>query len=100
MRYAIAVLILLIFQVTLCAAVETSTLPPRGVEFIFGQKSSFQHWSQTIQATGSVIREGAGSAYYGPCPPSGTHRYQIKVTALDEAKKPLAYGAKTVVTGR
>jgi phosphatidylethanolamine-binding protein (PEBP) family uncharacterized protein len=61
---------------------------------------SFHHWSQIIPATGAVIREGAGSGYYGPCPPSGTHRYQIAVTALDSQKKPIAYGEKTVVAGR
>lgn len=61
---------------------------------------SFHHWSQTIPATGSVIRAAAGSGYYGPCPPSGTHRYQIKVTALDKQKKPLASGEKIVVAGR
>ncbi len=61
---------------------------------------SFHHWSQTIAAAGPVITEGAGRGYYGPCPPSGTHRYQMQVTALDGQKKPLAYGEKTVVTGR
>ena len=61
---------------------------------------SFQHWSQTIPATGPVIREGGGTGYFGPCPPSGTHRYEIAVTARDAQKKPVAYGEKTVVTGR
>lgn len=61
---------------------------------------SFRHWSQTISATGAVIREGAGKGYYGPCPPSGTHRYRIEVTALDTQKKPIAYGEKTVTAGR
>jgi phosphatidylethanolamine-binding protein (PEBP) family uncharacterized protein len=61
---------------------------------------SFHHWAQTIPATGSVIREGAGSRYYGPCPPSGTHRYRIAVTALDSQKKPIAYGEMIVVAGR
>ena len=32
---------------------------------------TFRHWSQTIPATGSVIREGAGRGYYGPAPPRG-----------------------------
>jgi phosphatidylethanolamine-binding protein (PEBP) family uncharacterized protein len=61
---------------------------------------SFNHWNETLPATGSVIREGAGKAYYGPCPPSGTHRYQIAVTARDGKNQPVAYGEKTVVAGR
>jgi phosphatidylethanolamine-binding protein (PEBP) family uncharacterized protein len=61
---------------------------------------SFHHWTQTITATGPVIREGAGTGYFGPCPPSGTHRYQIAVIARDGQKQPLAYGEKTVVAGR
>jgi phosphatidylethanolamine-binding protein (PEBP) family uncharacterized protein len=61
---------------------------------------AFNHWRQTITATGPVIREGAGTGYFGPCPPSGTHRYEITVLARDGQKQPLAYGAKTVVTGK
>ena len=66
---------------------------------------SFQHWSQTIPARGPVIGEDGGRAvggvrYYGPCPPTGTHRYQIEVIARDANQKPLAYGEKMVITGR
>jgi phosphatidylethanolamine-binding protein (PEBP) family uncharacterized protein len=66
---------------------------------------SFQHWSQTIPASGPVISEDGGRAvdgvrYYGPCPPRGTHRYQIEVVARDAKQKPLAYGEKMVMTGR
>jgi phosphatidylethanolamine-binding protein (PEBP) family uncharacterized protein len=61
---------------------------------------SFHHWAQTIPTTGPVVREGAGSGYFGPCPPSGTHRYQIEVIARDGQKNPVAYGEKTAVTGR
>jgi phosphatidylethanolamine-binding protein (PEBP) family uncharacterized protein len=66
---------------------------------------SFQHWSQTIPATGPVIAEDAGRVeggvrYYGPCPPSGTHRYQIEVVARDANQNVLGYGEKTVMTGR
>jgi len=61
---------------------------------------SFHHWNQTLAATGPVIREGAGVGYFGPCPPSGTHRYEISVLARDSQKQSVAYGEKTVVSGR
>ena len=61
----------------------------------------FRHWSQTLPAAGPVIREGAGTKYYGPCPPGGTqHRYRIEVSALGATGTPLAKGDKTVTTGR
>lgn len=61
----------------------------------------FKHWSQTVPATGPVIREGIGAGLYaGPCPPFGTHRYRITVTGRDADKQPRAYGEKTVVSGR
>jgi phosphatidylethanolamine-binding protein (PEBP) family uncharacterized protein len=130
-RYVVAIPILVMLPVTICAAADTSKLPALGVDFTFEQKNkcqgvspeirlnnvpagvatysvrmtdldvpSFHHWSQTIPATGSVIRAAAGTGYYGPCPPSGSHRYQIKVTALDKQKRPLASGEKTVLAGR
>jgi phosphatidylethanolamine-binding protein (PEBP) family uncharacterized protein len=61
---------------------------------------AFNHWNETLPATGPIIREGAGKAYVGPCPPSGTHRYQIAVTGRDDKNQPVAYGDKTVVAGR
>lgn len=60
---------------------------------------SFHHWAQTIPSAGPAIKEGSGSGYFGPCPPSGTHRYQIEVTARDGQKQPVAYGEKTVAAG-
>jgi phosphatidylethanolamine-binding protein (PEBP) family uncharacterized protein len=112
-----------------CAPVDIGKVPRLGVDFAFDPRNrcqgashriqlsnvlagvvsydvtmtdldvpSFKHWSQTIPATGPVIREGIGVGYFGPCPPSGTHRYRITVT--DDAKQPLAYGEKTVVSGR
>ena len=61
---------------------------------------SFHHWSQTLPAAGPVIREGAGSGYFGPCPPSGTHRYEITVVARDGQNRAVASGEKIVATGR
>lgn len=60
----------------------------------------YPHWSQTLPATGAVNAEGAGTSYFGPCPPFGTHRYRISVVARDAGKQPLAYAEKTVVTGK
>ena len=61
---------------------------------------TFHHWSQTLPAGGPVIQEGAGSGYFGPCPPSGTHRYEITVVARDGQNRAVASGEKIVVTGR
>jgi phosphatidylethanolamine-binding protein (PEBP) family uncharacterized protein len=61
---------------------------------------NFHHWSQTLPAGGPVIHEGAGSGYFGPCPPSGTHRYEITVVARDGQSRAVASGEKIVVTGR
>lgn len=59
----------------------------------------FKHWQQTIPVT-TTIAEGRGTDYFGPCPPSGTHRYTISVLAKDAQEQPLAYGEHTEVTGR
>jgi phosphatidylethanolamine-binding protein (PEBP) family uncharacterized protein len=61
---------------------------------------SFNHWNQTLPAGGPIIREAAGVSYFGPCPPSGTHRYEITVLARDSQKQAVAYGEKTVVAGK
>src|SRR5215813_7948918 len=61
---------------------------------------TFHHWSQTLPAGGPVIHEGAGSGYFGPCPPSGTHRYEITVVARDGQSRAVASGEKIVVTGK
>ena len=61
---------------------------------------SYRHWNETLPAKGTTISEGVSRQYVGPCPPSGTHRYQIGVTAKDAQGKPVAYGDKVVVTGK
>jgi phosphatidylethanolamine-binding protein (PEBP) family uncharacterized protein len=84
--------------------IQLSNVPPGVVTYDVKMTdldvASFQHWSQTIPATGPVIREGIAATYFGPCPPSGTHRYRITVIAQGADKQPLAYGEKTVVSGR
>lgn len=57
---------------------------------------SYRHWYQKLPADGPIIKEGAGAGYDGPCPPSGTHRYEIEITARDGQGKPIAEGARTV----
>jgi len=45
---------------------------------------SYNHGGGTVEYKGSnVIKAGALDYYKGPCPPSGTHRYSIKVDAID-----------------
>lgn len=61
---------------------------------------SFHHWRQTIAVAGPTVPEGARVGHFGPCPPSGTHRYSIEVTARDGQKRPVAHGEKTVLAGR
>jgi phosphatidylethanolamine-binding protein (PEBP) family uncharacterized protein len=84
--------------------IQLSNVPPGVVTYDVRMTDldliSFRHWDQVIPATGPVIREGIGTNYFGPCPPSGTHRYQITVIARDAQKQPLAYGEKTLVSGR
>jgi phosphatidylethanolamine-binding protein (PEBP) family uncharacterized protein len=61
---------------------------------------NFKHWHETLPAAGSSIREAAGSGYVGPCPPSGTHRYEIRVMARNGERRAVASGAKVVATGK
>jgi Raf kinase inhibitor-like YbhB/YbcL family protein len=59
-------------------------------------KGTFDHWLVWNVPPESIIEEnripgisgtnGAGkTGYYGPCPPSGTHRYYFHVFALDSS---------------
>jgi Raf kinase inhibitor-like YbhB/YbcL family protein len=59
-------------------------------------KETFDHWLVWNVPPESIIEEnrvpgisgtnGAGkTGYYGPCPPSGTHRYYFHVFALDSS---------------
>lgn len=60
----------------------------------------YPHWSETLPASGSVIPEGAGTAYRGPCPPFGQHRFAIAVTARGAEGQPLARGETIVPVAR
>ncbi len=71
------------------------------VQLIDEDVPTFQHWTQTLPATGPVIPAGAGKGiYYGPCPPRGKHTYRVTVTALDAAGQPLAQGEFVTQTDR
>ena len=61
-----------------------------------GLPEGFQPGSVGVSGNSGFRRGGYG----GPCPPSGTHRYQIEVIARDAKQNPLAYGEKTVMAGR
>lgn len=57
---------------------------------------SYNHGGGVVKYTGSnVIPAGALNNYTGPCPPSGTHRYTIKVQALDATGTIVGVGEKT-----
>jgi phosphatidylethanolamine-binding protein (PEBP) family uncharacterized protein len=58
------------------------------------------HWHEVLPANGPMIPEAAGTAYRGPCPPFGQHRYEMSVTAKGAQGQPLAHGAKTVFAAR
>jgi phosphatidylethanolamine-binding protein (PEBP) family uncharacterized protein len=56
---------------------------------------NFKHGGGTVDYTGqSTIPAGAFS-YTGPCPPSGAHRYQWTVTALDAGKHAIGRATAT-----
>ncbi len=64
---------------------------PRGTKFFHAKLKDFDapnwnHGGGKVKNNGSgVIKRGAlKSSYNGPCPPSGTHRYQFTVNAIDK----------------
>jgi len=48
---------------------------------------NWDHGGGTIDYSGAAVipENSLKSGYNGPCPPSGSHRYQIKVNAVDAA---------------
>jgi len=47
-------------------------------------KLDYDHGGGTVEYKGSnIIEAGALKYYKGPCPPSGSHTYSIKVKAID-----------------
>lgn len=59
-------------------------------------KPDFNHGGGTVQYDGSnVIRAGALKSYTGPCPPSGRHRYSIKVDTIDASGVNTGSGKQT-----
>lgn len=58
---------------------------------------SYNHGGGRVKYEGSnIIPAGALKSYVGPCPPSGTHKYSIKVDALDASGIILGTGSKTL----
>jgi phosphatidylethanolamine-binding protein (PEBP) family uncharacterized protein len=50
------------------------------------------HGSGSIKYTGSRIPRGKLPSYRGPCPPSGSHTYEITITAYSKDGKKLGSG--------
>lgn len=58
---------------------------------------NYNHGGGTVKYEGSgTIPAGALKNYTGPCPPSGTHSYAIKVDAVDAAGVIVGSGHKTL----
>jgi phosphatidylethanolamine-binding protein (PEBP) family uncharacterized protein len=56
---------------------------------------SFRHGGGTVAYQGSGEIPAGSFSYRGPCPPSGQHRYQWTVRALDAGGKALATATAT-----
>ena len=61
------------------------------VHMIDKQYPMFNHGGGEVTYAGNTLPEGALKSYYGPCPPNGSHDYEMTVNALD---------ANGVVVGR
>ena len=61
------------------------------VHMIDKQHAMFNHGGGELAYTGNTLPEGALKNYYGPCPPNGSHDYEMTVDAVD---------ANGVVVGR
>ncbi len=80
---------------TLSPQINLSNVPTKAkkikVNMVDKQNPTFNHGGGMVAYVDNVLPEGALKSYYGPCPPSGTHRYEITVDAID---------ANHVVVGR
>jgi phosphatidylethanolamine-binding protein (PEBP) family uncharacterized protein len=79
--------------------IRVSNIPPGTKKFsvtlVDHDVPTWNHGGGTVANDGSgVIPEGALKGYNGPCPPTGSHRYEFSVKAIDAQGVVIGMGEK------
>lgn len=83
---------------TVSPAISVSGTPAGAVTYsvhmVDKQVPTFNHGGGTVPVSAG-IPAGALKSFRGPCPPAGSHDYQITVKALDAGGKVIGVGSST-----